>query len=220
MKRHVALALTIIIFCLIFLLASARGSSGSSKGNVSSGSSPADSSSGSSLTGGSSSGSAPAASGDKTPAPQNPPKSDKPRGVNPNKSADPAPILITELDLEDLLSRGLPLVLNFGDNGVDSMSTLATLAIYHRDIGDLVLIRSVDLSKNPSAKDGFPAPIIPTQFFYNADGSPISLPVGIGVVLSSYNDLDTMETVFTAHEGPLSFNDLLKILIYMNVVSQ
>ena len=140
-------------------------------------------------------------------------------GVNPHLAADADPILITEFQLDDLLSGGLPVILNFGDGGAASMDTLASLAILHRDIGELVLIRSVDLAKNPAAKEGFPVQIMPTQFFYASDGRPIQLPLDIGVTLSSFNDTDTFETVFTAHEGPLSFDELLKVLVYMDVVA-
>ena len=130
---------------------------------------------------------------------------------------EPEPLVITEVDLADLLSRGLPVILNFGDDSQESAETLATLEMVYSSLGESVIVRSVDLAQNPAAKEGFPAPIIPSQFFYTADGTPIALPLGIGVVLSTLLSVDTQEPVFTVHEGPLSLPDMLIILSFMGL---
>jgi len=202
--RAGAWALILILICVLLILAPACGSSGGSSDGSSGG--KAD------KTGETGNAKVEQAKSEQT-------KGEQAKGVNPNLPADASPIIITELDLEDLLSKGLPVILNFGDDSPASKNTLATLAIFNRDIGDIALIRSVDLTSNPSAKEGFPVPILPTQFFYMADGKPITLPIGIGVILSSYNDLETMETVFTAHEGDITFDELIKVLSFMGVIS-
>jgi len=130
-----------------------------------------------------------------------------------------ASVLITEVDLETLLSQGMPLILNFGDDSLDSMDTLAALETLNRELSSYVLIRSVDLVQNPDAREGFPVPTLPTQFFYTADGQPIALAVNIGVLISVYLSVDTEEPVFAAHEGPLSVEDFLRVLQFMGVVT-
>ena len=116
---------------------------------------------------------------------------------------DPEPIVITEVDLEHLLSNGLPVILNFGDDNDASQETLANLEKLNAKYHDKIIIRSVDLTQNPEAREGFPAPDLPTQFFYTAEGKPIPLPLGYGPFMSSFVPVDSDEAVFTAHEGPL-----------------
>jgi thioredoxin 1 len=113
------------------------------------------------------------------------------------------PIVITEVDLDKLLSSGLPLILNFGDASLESMETLANLEKLSDEYPGAILVRSVDLAANPRAREGFPAPILPTQFFYTAEGKPIPLPLAYGPFMSSFVPVDSEEAVFTAHEGPL-----------------
>ena len=130
-----------------------------------------------------------------------------------------ASILVTEVDLDALLSQGLPVILNFGDDSRESLDTLAALESLQEELSAYVLIRSVDLAQNPDGGEGFPVPTLPTQFFYTADGQPIALAVNIGVLISVYLSVDTEEPVFAAHEGPLSVEDFLRVLQFMGVVT-
>ncbi|MDR0468372.1 MAG: hypothetical protein LBH09_00170, partial [Peptococcaceae bacterium] len=84
-----------------------------------------------------------------------------------------------------------------------SLETLTNLAKLDTESSDKILIRSVDLAQNPEAREGFPAPDLPTQFFYTAEGKPIPLPLDYGPFMSSYVSVDTDEAVFTVHEGLL-----------------
>lgn len=137
--------------------------------------------------------------------------------------AAPAPSpelsVITEVDLSALLSQGKPVILNFGDGGQGSAGTLDALGQINRDYGESILIYTVDLVQNPQAREGFPIQVIPSQFFYTAEGQPINLPLGIGVVISTFLSVDTEETVFTIHEGAISAEDLIKVLDYMDITT-
>ena len=135
----------------------------------------------------------------------------------PVAQPEPEPILITEVNLDDLFAPGLPVILNFGDSSPESAATLAALERINATYGDKVLIRSADLSQNPDAREGFPVQIVPSQFFYAAGGEPIPLLVNIGIPVSSFLAVDTEEPVFTAHEGPLTEEELLVILENMSV---
>ena len=138
--------------------------------------------------------------------------------IDASKPADVSPILVTDFDLEDVLTSGLPVILNFGSDDAGSADTLAALAILHRDIGHLVLIRSVDLAAKPEAREGYPVQVIPTQFFFSADGAPIPLNLEISVLMSGLYLSDTGEPVFTIHEGPLSLTEFAEVLTHMGVV--
>jgi hypothetical protein len=126
-----------------------------------------------------------------------------PSVLAPEPEPETESIVITEADLDDLLSRRLPLILNFGDDSEESLATLANLEKLNQEYHDKILIRSVDLAQNPGAREGFPAPDLPTQFFYTAEGKPIPLPLIYGPFMSSFVPVDSEEAVFTAHEGPL-----------------
>ena len=140
-------------------------------------------------------------------------------GIDMTKAADATPILVTDFDLDELLSVGLPVVLNFGDGSDGALSTLDALAIIHRDLGEYVLIRSVDLEAKPDAREGYPVQVMPTQFFYAADGTPIPLNVNAGVIMSGLYLEGSMEPVFTIHEGPLTLQELIDVLSHMGAVS-
>jgi thioredoxin 1 len=135
--------------------------------------------------------------------------------AGPEASAEP--VTVSRIDLEQLLAQGLPLILNFGDDSRDSLETLANLEKLNEAYSDKVLIRAADLTASPDAKEGFPVQVMPSQFFYTAEGKPITLPGDLGIIMSSFQSLETQETVFTVHEGPLTEDELLKILAYMGV---
>ena len=126
---------------------------------------------------------------------------------------------VSAFDLDELISCGLPLILNFGDDGKDSLDTMAALEKLQEEVGHVVRICSVDLVENPQGKEGFPVQVLPTQFFYTAEGLPIPLPVNISVIMSTFMSVDTEEPVFTAHEGPLSYEGFLIILDSMGVIT-
>lgn len=132
--------------------------------------------------------------------------------------AGAASFLVTEFDLDELRSMGLPLILNFGDDSQASLDTLAALEKLQEGLGNLILIRSVDLAQAPQAKEGFPVPVVPSQFFFMADGKPAPLALNIGVLLSVYLSVDTEEPAFSVHEGPLSVEEILEVLEFMGVV--
>ena len=152
---------------------------------------------------------------DSTPAPANNP----PEPSDPSDLTEPAPIKVTDFILEDLLSRGMPLILNFGDDSPESLDTLAALTYINQELGQYVLICSVDLAANPQGKEGYPVQVVPSQFFYTEEGKPISLPMDIDILMSSFVSVDTEEPVFTVHEGPLTVEEFLTVLDFMGVIT-
>ena len=80
------------------------------------------------------------------------------------------------------------------------------------------LVKFVDVWDNPSAANGFPVQVIPTQVFFDADGSPYvpseGLPEKLGLELLAYEDKEGTH-VFTAHQGALNNEQLGGILADM-----
>jgi thioredoxin 1 len=150
--------------------------------------------------------------------------SDKDTSVAPPGGGDSRPAttseisVLTEVDLDYILSQGLPVLLYFGDNSQASQDTLAILNKISGECGGDILIFTVDLAQYPEAREGFPVQVVPSQFFYMSDGQPITLPMNIGVILSTFLSVDTEEPVFTMHEGALSEEELVNILTFMGVM--
>ena len=166
----------------------------------------------------SASGCTPSRNADDVPPPSPPPSPDV--GLDIPDAPEPAEMLrVTEVDLDDLLSRGLPVILYFGDDSRESVDTLDALEAVQEQLGADVLICAVDLAQNPEGREGFPIQVIPSQFFYMPDGTPIPLAMDIGIIMSTFLSIETEEPVFTIHEGPLSFEELLVILEFMGVVT-
>jgi len=130
---------------------------------------------------------------------------------------EPETIIIPEVDLDDLLSQGLPVILNFGDDSRRSRGTLTALESINSTYGSKIIIRSVDVLQTPEACEGFPVQVFPCQFFYTADGEPISLAVNLGILFSTFSSIETEQPVFTIHEGPLLEDELLVILNFLGV---
>ena len=139
--------------------------------------------------------------------------------IDPYSEADSSLFTVSEFDLDELLSHGLPVILNFGDDSQASQETQAALAVVHRDLGHLVHVCSVDLVQNPKAREDYPVQVFPTQFFFYEDGTPIPLPMSIGVIMSSFVSIDTEEPIFTTHEGAMSLDEFLIVLQFMNVIT-
>lgn len=123
------------------------------------------------------------------------------------------------IDLEELQKEGVPLVIDFGsDECVPCKEMAPVLEKANAEGRGKVLVKFVDVWDNPSAADGFPVQVIPTQVFFDAGGSPYvpseGLAERLGVELLAYEDNGGTH-VFTAHQGALNDEQLGGILSYM-----
>ncbi|MCL1848185.1 MAG: hypothetical protein FWF83_00710 [Clostridiales bacterium] len=143
---------------------------------------------------------------------------DSPSSASAQDAGQALPFIVTEFNIKEILSCGLPVILNFGDNSQDSQETLSALRELYDILHDYVRIVSVDLAEKPDAKEGYPVQVIPSQFFYGDSGKPIPLPIGIGVLMSAFTSLETEEPMFTIHEGPMTLNEFLVILDHIGVI--
>jgi len=88
---------------------------------------------------------------------------------------------------------------------------LPELVRFHNDYEGRMTIRSLNLSENPGAQGDLPVSVIPTQFFFNADGSPY---VPTGFALGAFYELLTDEDgahILTKHAGHLSYDDMVAV---------
>lgn len=130
------------------------------------------------------------------------------------------PLTVETMDIEELTSRGLPAILDFGSESCGPCQQMAPdLETIHAEMEGKAIIRYTDVWANPAGTEELPIRVVPTQFFFNADGSPLepsqTLQREYNLIL--YSSRETGEHVYTVHEGMLTADDMRKILAAMGV---
>lgn len=78
-----------------------------------------------------------------------------------------------DFDLEQILSHGLPVMIDFGaDYCAPCREMEPILEKVNKDYRGRAVIKFVDVQKNPQVAGGFGIKFIPTQFFFDAEGKP------------------------------------------------
>ena len=127
----------------------------------------------------------------------------------------------TNFDLEKILSYGLPVIVDFGADSCEPCKKMAPiLAELNKDLRGQAIVKFVDVWKNNQASGNMPLEVIPTQFFFNADGSPYK-PADEAAATQNgfimYEMRDSGEHIYTVHQGYLDKESLLKILKEMGM---
>ncbi len=125
---------------------------------------------------------------------------------------------VSEIDLEQLRSYGIPIVLVFGITDTERMQEmLPYLKEMNLKLYPHAFIKYVDLREYPSAVADFPVLTLPTQVFYADDGNAY-VPDDVELEdLSLYYHRGTGRHEHTVHEGALSEDELAMILADMGV---
>lgn len=127
-------------------------------------------------------------------------------------------LTVSEIDLEHLKSYGLPIVLDFGSDSCGPCIEMApTLKKINADWQGKVIVKFTDVWKYTEAAGDFPLDVIPTQFFFDADGNPYVPSESIGINFILYSRRDTDEHVYTAHKGALTEEEFLAIFEELGV---
>ena len=113
------------------------------------------------------------------------------------------------LDLERLKSYGLPILIDFGaDSCVPCKEMAPVLEKMNNKYQGQVIVKFVDVRKNPELAENFPVQLIPTQFFFKSDGSPLPQEANPPFDVIGYIDEETQEHAFTVHQGGLTEEQL------------
>lgn len=147
-----------------------------------------------------------------------PPISDK--GGETSVSDIETPLEITAVDLTEIQSHGLPVIVDFGSDSCIPCKLMApVLKKMNAEMQGKAIIHFTDVWKNPEAAQNIPVQIIPTQIFYTADGKPYvpSDEIQKSISFTMYSDKDTNEHAFTVHEGGLTEEQMRSILTDMGV---
>lgn len=127
----------------------------------------------------------------------------------------------TNFDLNKTLSYGLPVIVDFGaDSCVPCKEMAPILVELNKDLRGQAIVKFVDVWKNNKAAAGLPLEVIPTQFFFNADGTPYvpadeEAAVKNGFIM--YEMKDSGKHVYTVHQGGLDKETILAVLKEMGM---
>lgn len=110
-----------------------------------------------------------------------------------------------ELDLEQLKSYGVPIIIDFGaDSCIPCKQMAPVLATLNEELQGKAIIKFVDVWKYQELAEGYPISLIPTQVLIDKDGKPYTPSDPEGSQMNMYYSDDTNEHVFTTHEGGMT----------------
>ncbi|WP_088225647.1 thioredoxin family protein [Desulfosporosinus sp. FKB] len=124
----------------------------------------------------------------------------------------------TAIDLDQLKTYGLPIVIDFGaDSCVPCKEMAPVLKKLNKETQGKAIIKFVDVWKNKNAADNFPVDLIPTQFYFDKDGNPFVPKDPEAMQMMMYSTKDTNKHVYTAHQGGMTEAQLRAVLKEMGV---
>lgn len=147
-------------------------------------------------------------------------ESQRDMGSGPEGEGNPdfALVVTENLDLEALKSYGLPILLDFGSESCPPCRELApTIEKLNKDLQGKAIIKYMDVWESPELAEGYPIRVIPTLMFFDKDGNPYvpENPEASQMIL--YSDKVTDAHVYTAHEGGMTEEQILDILVEMGM---
>ncbi|MEG1772147.1 MAG: hypothetical protein RRY79_07815 [Clostridia bacterium] len=84
---------------------------------------------------------------------------------------------------------------------------------------DRAAVQFIDVWEYTNGVEDFPVSVIPTQIFFNADGSPYvpSEEIQKEIEFIMYENKETDEHVFTAHQGGITEEQMRAIFAEMGI---
>lgn len=135
-----------------------------------------------------------------------------------NKNEIDFSLQATEIDLEELKSYNLPIIIDFGaDYCLPCLEMAPILEKINKEMQGKAIIKYVDISQNPEAAGDIPVLALPTQVFINANGKPYIPSSNLNLKFNQYRYKDTGEHAYTVHYGMLTEGQLRSILAEMGV---
>ncbi|MEG0784343.1 MAG: thioredoxin family protein, partial [Christensenella sp.] len=135
-------------------------------------------------------------------------------------SAEGYPLKITKADLNAIKAYGVPTVIDFGsDSCIPCKEMAPVLKTLNAEWQDRAAVQFMDVWEYTDGVEDFPVSVIPTQVFFNADGSPYVPSEGIQkeIAFIMYADKETDEHVFTAHQGGITEEQMRAIFAEMGI---
>jgi len=130
------------------------------------------------------------------------------------------PLKITAVDLEAIQTYGVPTVVDFGsDSCIPCKEMAPVLETLNAEWRGRAAVQFFDVWKYTDGVEDFPIQVIPTQVFFDADGTPFvpSESLQKQIEFTMYSSKDTGEHVFTVHQGGITEEQMRQIFAEMGV---
>lgn len=126
---------------------------------------------------------------------------------------------VTEaLDIEQLKSYGLPIIIDFGaDSCIPCKEMAPVLVELNQEYRGKAIVKFVDVWKYQKLSEGYPLRAIPTQVFIGANGKPFQPEDPSKHRIIQYGNKESGELAFTVHEGGMTKDQLVAVLKEMGV---
>ncbi|HBF8218529.1 thioredoxin family protein [Clostridioides difficile] len=127
---------------------------------------------------------------------------------------------ITSVDLEEIKKYGVPTVIDFGsDSCIPCKQMASVLETLNSEWQGKAAVQFMDVWEYTEGVDKFPVQVIPTQVFFNADGTPFipSDELASKVQFTMYSDKSNDEHIFTVHQGGITEEEMREIFAEMGV---
>jgi thioredoxin 1 len=135
-----------------------------------------------------------------------------------NDNSDFALHVTEKIDLEQLKSYAIPIMIDFGaDSCIPCKEMAPVLAKLNEELQGKAIIKFVDVWKYQELAEGYPISVIPTQVFFDKDGKPYTPSDPQASQMNMYSLKDTNEHVFTTHEGGMTKEMILAALKEMGL---
>lgn len=126
-----------------------------------------------------------------------------------------------EFDIEKWLEPGLPLLIDFGSKTCGPCQKMKPdLTAFHEEMKGKMTVVYLDVWEDPARTGGLPANVVPTQYFFNPDGTPYMPTEDIQMKyygFMQYTVKGSDEIVLTSHQGVLFLDGLREIAAEMGV---
>ncbi len=126
---------------------------------------------------------------------------------------------VTEaIDLEQLKSYGVPIMLDFGAQDCAPCKQMAPVLVkLNEELQGKAIIKFIDVWKYQELAAGYPLRVIPTQMFFDKEGKPYTPADPQASRMTMYSSKETDEHVLTTHEGGMTEEMILIVLKEMGL---
>lgn len=125
-----------------------------------------------------------------------------------------------QIDFAALSKHGLPIIADYGaDSCIPCKQMAPVLKTLNAEMQGKAFIKFVDVWQYYEAAANVPVQVIPTQVFFNADGTPFvpSDALAKEIQFDMYTDQEGGKHIFTVHQGGLTEEQMRAILQEMGV---
>ena len=132
------------------------------------------------------------------------------------------PLALTQTNLEEIKSYGVPTVIDFGsDSCIPCKQMAPVLETLNAEWQGKAAVQFMDVWKYTDGVQDFPVQLIPTQVFFTAEGKPFvpSDELAQKIEFMMYSDREGGEHIFTVHQGGITEDEMRMIFAEMGVKS-